>query len=141
MAMGDPRKYGWGKTNFAVYSGAFTGFLGSIVHTTDVEKILRIDLDRLDFFQDSSYPSWLCYNPYKEDKTVTIPMKAEGRMLYDAVTHRVVGHRNGEAIRLTIPADQAMVLVDVPAKGKWTYDDAKLLIDGIVVDYAAREVR
>ncbi len=137
MAMGDPRSLGWGQTNFAVYSGAFTGFLGGLVQRTDVERILRIDLDRLDFFRDASYPTWLCYNPYDETRTITLSLAEGKRSVYDTVSRRFLVRNTAGTARIPIPAGQAVVLVDTPADGVRSLDGTILTVDGIAVDYHA----
>ncbi|HEY3393225.1 MAG TPA: hypothetical protein VGK58_10980, partial [Lacipirellulaceae bacterium] len=44
-AAGDPLTYGWGPlTDFGIYGSSFTGVLGSIIRTTNVEKVLQLDL-------------------------------------------------------------------------------------------------
>ena len=54
-AAGDPLTYGWGPlTDFGIYGSAFTGVFGSIIKTTNVEKILQLDLLATDFYRDEA---------------------------------------------------------------------------------------
>ena len=49
-AAGDPLTYGWGpQTDYSIYGAAVTGVFGSIIKTTNVEKILQLDLLATDF--------------------------------------------------------------------------------------------
>jgi len=44
------------------------GILGGIIDTTIVEKILQLDLLKTDYFHDASYPTFLYFNPFNENK-------------------------------------------------------------------------
>ena len=83
-ATGDAKENGWAATNFGLYASVFTGLLGGIVETTNVERILRLDCRATDYFGAPAYPTYLYYNPYPESKTVQINPGAETIDLYDA---------------------------------------------------------
>ena len=40
----------WAKTDFSIYSGASMGMLGSLYDVTNVEGILKINLNSGDYF-------------------------------------------------------------------------------------------
>jgi hypothetical protein len=55
-AAGDPLTYDWGPlTDFGIYGSAYTGVLGSVIKTTNVEKILQLDLLATDFYRDAAH--------------------------------------------------------------------------------------
>jgi hypothetical protein len=69
-ATGDPGTYGkqWGLdtdvvTDLGLYGGSWVGFLGGSVGPTDVDGVLRTDLNVLDFHAPVSEPAYLYYDP------------------------------------------------------------------------------
>ncbi len=135
FATGDAIAGGWGATNYALYGSSHVGILGSIIDTTDVSGILKLDLRKTDFFQENSHPSYLFYNPYDEVKTVTFDAGAEIVDFYDAVTNAVIMQNVSGQTGIALPADAALLLVLIPAGGTVTYVEDKMLVNGIVVDY------
>jgi len=135
FATGDAIAGGWGATNYALYGSSHVGILGSIIDTTDVSGILKLDLRKTDFFQENAYPSYLFYNPYDEVKTVTFDAGAEIVDFYDAVTNTVIMQNVSGQTGIALPADAALLLVLIPAGGTVTYVEEKMLVNGIIADY------
>ena len=73
-------------TNFGLYGGFYTGFLGALVHQTNVENILQLDCNKTDYYQDDMYQSYLYYNPNMESCNVEIDLGNKSYDLYDSVT-------------------------------------------------------
>lgn len=136
-ATGDAIAGGWGSTNLVLYGSSHVGMLGGIVDTTDVEGILRLDLRKTDFFGADAYPTYLYYNPHTEDKAVTVELGAGTYDLYDAVSNQFVLKGASGSVQVSIPADQATMLVLAPAGGAVTHEANRTLIEGVVVDYGA----
>jgi hypothetical protein len=135
-ATGDPVAMNWGpKTDFALYGSGYVGMLGSIVRPTDVPCILQLDCLATDFYRSAAYPTFLCYNPYPEDRSFQIDIGSAPADLYDAVTHRFVAKSVGEQVNVTLPADSAALFVVTPAGGQLTRADKRTLVDGVVVDW------
>jgi hypothetical protein len=64
------------------------------------------------------------------------PLKAGEKVdLYNAVTQRFVAHNISTTALFKLPAQNAAVIVCVPAGGRISYEGNKMLVDGIVVDY------
>lgn len=135
FATGDFIKNGWAPTNLTLYGSSHAGIFGGIIDTTDVSMILQLDLTKTDFFQDDSYPTWLYYNPYDEEKSVTFDAGNGSFDLYDLVSNTFMQYNVSGTASVTIPADAAIVVVAAPAGGSITYDLEKMKINGIVVDY------
>jgi len=135
FATGDAIAGGWGATNFALYGASHVGILGGIIDTTDVQGILQLDLCKTDYFQDNSYPSFLYYNPHSENKTITIDVGNQTVDLYDAVTNDYLTQTISGQTSITIPADGVVLLVQVPSGGTINYQNDKMLINGIVIDF------
>ncbi len=127
------------ESQFSVYGSGHVGIFGSIVRTTNVKGILQLNLLATDFYQDKAYPSFLYYNPYNLDKTISVKvasLKAGEKVdLYNTVTQRFVARNISTTAQLKLTAHSAAVIVCVPAGGKISYQGNKMLVDGIVVDY------
>ncbi len=134
-ATGDAISGGWGQTNLALYSSSSVGYLGAILDTTNVEKILRFDLLKTDFYHDTAYASYLYYNPYTSEKTITIKLPAGSYDLYDAVSNAFLSRGTSGNADVSIPASMARIIVLVPAGGTESFDGEKLLVNGVVVDF------
>jgi hypothetical protein len=139
FAGGDPLTYGWGpQTDFGVYGSAVSGVFGSIIKTTNVDKILQLDLLATDFYHDTARSTYLYYNPYTAAKSVAINLGNGAPVdLYDAVANRYLArHATGQTF-FNVPADEAVMLVLVPSGGVQTRQGRQLLVDGVVIDYNA----
>ncbi|RLE09995.1 hypothetical protein DRJ00_02775 [Candidatus Aerophobetes bacterium] len=136
-ATGDAIRYGWGATDFGLYGSSHVGIFGGIINRTNDEKILKLNCLKTDFYHDKAYPTYLYYNPYRTEKTVEIDVGSGLKDLYDAVTHSFLKKGISSQASFVLAADSAAVVVVVPAEGKVTYEDEKMLIDGAIVDYAA----
>jgi hypothetical protein len=122
-------------TDIALYGGSHVGILGGIIRTTNVQKILRLDLLRTDYYHDKAYPTYLYFNPYDKAMTVQVDAEAGAEDLYDTVSGSFVARNITRGGTVTIPPDTAMVLVHTPAKGRLTREKGKTLVNGVVVDY------
>ena len=111
------------------------GYLGGIVRTTDVEKILQWDCLKTDFYHDTAYPTYLYFNPYGTPKTVSIDAGSDCVDLYDTVSQTFLETCISGVTDFNIPADSAVVVVLAPAGGEITISDNKKLINDVVVDY------
>lgn len=139
FAGGDPLTYHWGpESDFAVYGAAFAGVFGSIVKTTNVDKILQLDLLATDSFRDAAYDSYLYYNPHAATQSVAINLEGERLYdLYDAAANRFLQRGVAGQTFFDVPASDAVLLVAIPSGGMQTFDGRRMLVDGVVVDYNA----
>ncbi len=128
-------------TSLALYGGSHVGILGGIVATTNVEKILKLDLLKTDYYRAQAFPTYLVYNPYPAETKIQMDVGPQARDLYDAVRHRFVMKSVQGRVVIPIPADSAVVVVLAPAGGSVSRDQRKLLVNGVVVDYAAQRSR
>lgn len=109
---GDPTVYNWAKTDFSVYSGASMGMLASIYEKTNVEGILKIDLNSGDYF-NQTYPTYLLYNPNSKTETVSYTPKS-GSVLYDSVSETILASSVSGLYNLVLEPNQAVVIVELP---------------------------
>jgi hypothetical protein len=122
-------------TNFALYGASHVGMLGAIVETTNVEKILQLDLLVTDYYHAQAYPTYLYYNPYSTSQSVQIDAGTCPVDLYDTVSQTFLNTNVSGVTNFDIGADSAVVIVLAPTGGQVTIDGNKKLIDNVVVDY------
>lgn len=133
--LGDQVKHGTSFTDLCVYGSAWVGMLGAIVDTTNVEMILKLDCNATDFFGDRSFPTFLYYNPYHESKEVVFDAGDTPVRLYDLVQRKFLPGNFQNSTRITLPAVEARVLVQIPADAKVVTKNNQLLVNGKVIDY------
>lgn len=115
-------------TMFSLYSTSPVGIFGAIISTTDVEGILSLDCNATDFYAPRPYPVHLLYNPYKEAKTVSY--YPSGRCdLFDSVARDYVAKDVSGIVSITIPADKAMVITEMPSGTELKEKGGRLLAD------------
>ena len=136
FAAGDPLTYGWGPhTDLSLYGSAFVGVFGAIVRPTNHERILQIDLRATDSCSGPSYPSYLFYNPYPQSKEIVLQVAPDPQDLYDCVSNRVLARNVSGRARFSVPSDEAVLLVLIPAGAKLSRQGSRLMANGVVVDY------
>jgi hypothetical protein len=122
-------------TDLGLYGSADVGNLGGIIKPTNIEKILRLDLLKTDYFHGPAYPTFLYYNPYTTPKEVQVDLGAEPRDVYDAVSKGFLLQNARGNTDIMIPPDTAIVAALAPAGGKLTRDGTHVLLGGMIVDY------
>ncbi|MEO5582525.1 MAG: LamG-like jellyroll fold domain-containing protein, partial [Saprospiraceae bacterium] len=135
FSTGDALKGGWAATNLAVYGTSSIGYLGSIIEETAVEKILKLDVLKTDFFNGPSYPTYLLYNPYPSSKEIKLDAGISTSNIYEALTEKFIAQNISGQVNITIPANQAILISITPANGVIRYDHQRMLINDVVVDY------
>ena len=124
------------QTMFSVYGSGHVGFFGGTIQKTNVPEILQIDCRATDMFQkQSSYPSYLFFNPYNEEKIVEINIGSKKTDLYDCVARMFLRRGVKGIIQFSIPADAARILVLIPAGKRITQKDGVLMAENVPVDY------
>lgn len=135
FATGDAIKGGWAATNLSLYSSSSIGYLGALIQETDQEKILQLDLLKTDFFREEAYPSYLIYNPYTTARTVNLDLGTAPIDLYDVISESFLATNISGIVSVEIPADGVVSLVYAPAGGVIRYENNKMYINEVVVDY------
>ena len=135
FSTGDALGGGWAGTNLALYGTGSIGYLGSIIEETNVDKILKLDLLKTDFFHNAAYPTYLLYNPYATTQGVSLNIGATVSDVYDALTETFIARSVSGTTTLNIPANQAILITITPANGTVTYNRHRMLVNNVVVDY------
>lgn len=99
----------------SIYGGALTLWLGAMISLTDDPTLLIVDLNKTDFLGDTSYPTFLCFNPYDEAREVTLSIPAGTWDVYDRYAHRSLAKQTNHFVTLSIPAETPMVIVLTPS--------------------------
>lgn len=119
---------------FSLYSTSPIGIMGAIVDTTDVKMILRLNCNKTDFYANTTYPTYLYYNPYQEAKKVTYHPK--GRVnVFDIISKKYILKNIDADTKIEIPANQACLLVEIPARVKVENRKNRLVANGITIFY------
>ncbi len=127
---GDPTAHGWALTDFSLYSGAHTGVLASLIEKTNVDEILKVDLQATQAFKTSNYPTYLLYNPYSEIKTINYQIKSNETVdLYNTLTNTFVAQNVSENTNIDIPANDAIVIVEIPSGSNIVHSNHNFYID------------
>jgi hypothetical protein len=122
------------ETMFSLYSTSPVGIFGAIVDTTDVRMILRLNCNATDFYAARKYPVYLYYNPYPETKKVTY--HPAGKVdVFDLISKKYIAKNMASDAKIDLPADQACVLVELPAGIKIEKKNHFLVADGIILSY------
>lgn len=138
VALGDGPK--WHPDNpkesmFSVYSSSAVGILGAIVETTDVEGILRLDCNATDFYAEKPYPVFLMYNPLPQTANVTYTVKNGKSDLFDIVSKTYLARSVRKSAKISIPSDNSVIVVEIPAGEKITSRDGKLYVNDNIISY------
>lgn len=140
FATGDAVNGGWAATNLALYGTSSVGYLGAMVKRTNVDRILQIDLLKTDFFGDTAYPTYLYYNSFSGVRTVQLSVGDVPVDIYETLSESFIQQDVTGTVQLSIPPNQAVMVVLCPANGSVSYEDNRMLVDGIVVDYGQTTV-
>jgi hypothetical protein len=132
---GDAKRNGWASTNLGLYGSSHVGYLGAIVEETDVEGILKLDVNATDFFGQNAYPTYALFNPYESSKQVTLSLGSDNYDIYDAISEEFLILGAIGDIQITIPASDVVLLSYLPAASTPVEDEGKLVIDDNVIDY------
>lgn len=132
VAIGDGPK--WAKGNptesmFSVYSSSPMGIFGAMVRETNVEGILQLNCNVTDFYAERQYPTYLYYNPHNEEKSVRFET-TQPVDLFDIVAKEYVSKNISSASDFKMGANDARVLVVLPAGTKLAVENGKIIADG-----------
>jgi hypothetical protein len=122
------------ETMFSIYSTTPLGIFGAITDTTDVQGILRLNLNATDFYADRPYPVYLYYNPHPEEKSVACAAKNKSD-LFDIVCKQYLA-RNLTEGTIKIAPDAAVVIVELPAGTRISVENNRIMTDlNFVISY------
>lgn len=134
-ATGDAKKGGWASTNLSLYSSSSVGYLAAIVDTTNIPMILQLDLNATDFYKKNNFPSYLIYNPYSEERTVTIKIPSGTYDIYDLIGNKFIANSISTEFIISINSVSSAVIMCIPSDATKEIKNNRLYVNGLVADY------
>jgi len=135
FSTGDALRGNWAATNLALYGSSSIGYLGAMLQPTSDPKILQIDLLKTDFFKESSYPTYMYFNPYTTNKNIILNVGMETVDIYEVLSETFIANSVSGEVNIDIPADEAVILVMVPSGSELRFEKNKLLANEVIIDY------
>ncbi|CAN5463130.1 hypothetical protein BH10BAC4_BH10BAC4_06960 [soil metagenome] len=132
---GDAKRNGWAQTNLGLYGSSSVGYLAAVVDTTNVSGVLRLDLNRTDFYGENKFPSYLIFNPYGSSKQVILPLGPQTYDIYNAISETIIKTGVTGDVPIDVPADEAVILVYLPQGSSPVARNGKLYLGDDVVDF------
>jgi len=132
---GDAKKNGWAQTNLGIYGSSHVGYLGAIVELTDVEGILKLDINKTDFFGENILPCFLVYNPHGDVRQVILSLGSQTYDLYNAISETVIKTGVTGNTQIDMAASEVMLLLYIPTGSTLEAREGKLYIGNTVVDH------
>jgi hypothetical protein len=115
---------------FSIYGSAHVGIFGAIIEETNVEQILKLNCQATDFYGEKNYPVYLYYNPYESGREIIYHNNSEENVdLYDILSGSIVSYNTEKEGHFTIPADEAMLIVVLPANSEIEYKDGRAIVN------------
>jgi hypothetical protein len=128
-AMGDATTMFGQPSDLSIYSSAFIGGMGALVEETNIDGVLKIDLNATDSFGDNEYPSYLFYNPFDEDKIISFACGKSKVNIFDLVSNGFAATNVDGTIQLRIPAKNAKVIRVLPnSRVPMAYPDENVIL-------------
>lgn len=123
-------------TNFGLYGGFYTGFLGALVEKTNVEGILKLNCNKTDYYQDNMYQTYLYYNPFMETKEVEMDLGNKHYDIYDSASGMYLAKNVTGKQTIKMLADSARVIVLTDPNSKVEYQDNTTYINNKLVAHS-----
>lgn len=101
----------------SVLSGTYLGLLAAMIEPTNIEGILKVDLNTNEYYvdKDEQRPLFLMFNPYEEEQTVQYKVKTEGTVdLYDLVSHSFIEENVKGETEVKIKSTDAVIVLEIP---------------------------
>ncbi len=134
-ATGDPVAMNWGpKTDLGLYGSGYVGMLAAVLKPTSVPGILQIDCLATDFFRDKAWPTFLCYNPYPEERRFEFAAGNASSDIYDVLRGEFVRKSVRGAVLLSLPPDSAGLFVVAPTGSRLERKGGVLFLGGYRVE-------
>ena len=127
-------------TNFGLYGGFYTGFLGALVEETNVEGILKLDCNKTDYYQNNMYQTYLYYNPFMETKEVEIDLGNKYYDIYDSAAGMYLAKNVTGKQTFKMLADSARVIVLTDPNSTVEYQDNTTYINNKLVAHSDAQI-
>lgn len=101
----------------SVLSGAYLGLLASMIEPTNIEGILKVDLNANDYYvdKDEERPLFLMFNPHEQEQIIQYQVKTEGTVdLYDLVNQTFIEKNVSKQADVKIKSTDAVIVLEIP---------------------------
>ena len=132
---GDAKREGWGQTNLGIYGASHVGYLGAIVESTSVDGILKLDINKTDFYGQNTFPSFLFYNPHTTEKEISVELGTGNYDIYNSISETLIKTNVTGTILINLQSNEVMLLVYLPHGATPETRNGKLYLGNDVVDY------
>jgi hypothetical protein len=123
------------KSHRSVYGGEYSMWWAALVKPTDDNFILQLCASKSDFLAGAKYPTYLYYNPWERERTVTLQLGPGEFDIYDLAQHRMLQKRARGTQPIALPPGGSTVVVAIPAGKKYKTEKNVLSADSVPVDY------
>jgi len=89
------------------------GYFGGIIDTTNVSAVLKLNLSKTDFYSEK-YTSFLIWNPYDNDTSVSINIGSQVYDIYNSVNNLFIHLDAMGLIQINIPGSNSVIITLVP---------------------------
>jgi len=134
FSTGDAMSEGWAPTNLALYGSSHVGYLGGIIDTTNVNAVLKLNLSKTDFYSEK-YTSFLIWNPYDNDTSVSINIGSQVYDIYNSINNVFIHLDAMGLIQINIQGSNSVIITLVPDGAEIEMIGKKTLADGIAIDF------
>ena len=135
FATGDALGGGWARTNLSLYSGSSVGYLAAVVKTTNIPEILQIDLNKTDFYGDSTFSSWMYFNPTTTEKQVMLTLSPGSYGVYESITETILFPEASGSVQINVPSGEVRLIRLYEAGQEPEARNGKLYVGYDVLDY------
>jgi hypothetical protein len=125
------------KSHRSVYGGAYSMWWAALVAPTEDTFISQLHASKSDFLAGPKYPTYLYYNPWEHERTVSLQLDPGEFDIYDLTQHHVIQRRVEGKQHITVSSGGSRVLIVIPAGNKYKTEGNLLSVNGVPVDYKA----
>lgn len=138
--LGGGHMFHGGYTNLCTYQSASVGYIGGIVEEVDAvnfKGVLKVNLNKTDFFADPSFPTYLYYNPKAVSQNIPVNVGTTAVDVYDTTTHRFLLRNVTGVQNLAFGPKSARVLVFTTPGAAETLEQRLKKVAGKTIDFYA----
>ena len=131
-------KDGDARQRHSILSGAYLGLLATMIEPTNVEGILKVDINQNDYYVEEAKerPLYLLFNPHEDQKVVEYEPQTTGCVsLYDVVSHQFLKENIKGKTDIEIKGNEAVMILEIPIEeGENQYSIDRKVEHGVSAD-------
>lgn len=131
-------KDGDARQRHSILSGTYLGLLATMIEPTNVEGILKVDINQNDYYVEEAKerPLYLLFNPHEDQKVVEYEPQTTGCVsLYDVVSHQFLKENIKGKTDIEIKGNEAVMILEIPIEeGENQYSIDRKVEHGVSAD-------